>query len=364
MLFRPFVLTLFISFLSLHANDRCLTIEKTIMGPQKICDPFIIKTIKAPIMQRLKGVDQSGLPHYFNKSLPQYTRFEHCIGVYLITRKAHESEKRQTQNQKAEQLAALLHDASHTVFSHTGDFVFSNKNYHHDHSYQDHIHLWFLEKMGIKELLKGTSFTLKELDPDLPQYKALEQSYPDMCADRIEYNLHTALVFGKITLEEIQEILNSLYFKDGKWFFTNKAHAKRFASFSLYFTEHFWSSPFNEVLNHLGAKLIKRALKLNIITEDDLHFGQDNPVLEKIKSSCDSEIQELLKKLETHDKHYKVGTKENHTYHRVSKFRGIDPWVQTSKNAYQRLTNLDPDFKKEFQRVQQKIKEGLYLIIE
>lgn len=364
-----FLLTLFISPIFLQAEPSsaqttkapCLVVD-SLIGPQKICDPLAVKLVNAPVMQRLKGVDQSGIPFYFVEGFPKYTRFEHCIGVYLITKMAHENAKENPEHQ-AEEIAALLHDASHTAFSHTGDFVFAHRgNYHHNHSYQDHIHLWFLEQMGVKDLLKDSPLLTDQLDPDLPSYQALEASYPDMCADRIEYNLHTALIFKKITQKEIKEILNALKFKEGKWFFTNQKHAKRFASFSLYFTENFWCSATNEVLNVWGAELIKRALKLSLITENDLHFGQDEAVLKKIQASQDPEIQSLLKKLKNPAKHYSLGTKEHHTYSRFPKFRGIDPLIQTSENRLQRLSDLDSDFKKDYTRVQEKMKQGLYLI--
>ncbi len=312
--------------------------------------------MNSPMMQRLKKIDQHGIAYYFT-DLKSFTRYDHSIGVYLLVKAA--------KAPYTEQIAALLHDASHTAFSHTGDFLFEDKgNFHHENAYQDVIHLKFLKKMLPKDILESHGLSLETIDPKLQQYKALEQNYPDMCADRIQYNLQTGLLFGKITLQDVQKILQALKFENEQWYFTDKNLAQKFADLSVWFTENFWSSEWNEALNIWAGKLLRRALQLKIITEDDIHYGTDQSILEKIFQSTDPHIQLFLKKLENPNAYYKIGNKKKFTHHRRQKFRGIDPWVKTKGKSFQRLTKLAPDFKKEYLRVQQKMHRGTYIILK
>lgn len=345
---------LFLLFISITpvAAERALEVD-TVTGKALISDPVIIELLESPFMQRLKHVDQHGMIFYFTKMKP-FTRYDHSVGVYLLVKRAGGSQE--------EQIAALLHDASHTVFSHTADFLFEDQgDFHHKHSYQDTIHLWFLEKMGIHSFLKKHDIDLKALDPDLPEYTALEQSLPDMCADRIQYNINTGLVFDLITQEEATEILDDLHFENGKWFFKDPKTAYKFAYLSLYFTEHFWAGALNECMNIWGGDLLRRAIEIGIIAKNDIHFGRDREVLGKIQKSQDPQIQKIWKKLQNPNDHYKVGTAFAHTYKKPKKFRGIDPLVELEAGKLQRLTEISPHFKEEHDRIKTKISDGVLI---
>lgn len=117
---------------------------------------------------------------------------------------------------KIEQIAGLLHDTSHTVFSHLGDHLFYHQE--KEKSYQDTIHLWFLRSMEIDEIISRHNIAIKYLDPDDPKYTALERPLPDLCADRIQYNIHTAVILNKISKLEAKEIVDDLKFHNGVWF--------------------------------------------------------------------------------------------------------------------------------------------------
>ena len=84
-------------------------------GKCKIDDACIESIISSIPYQRLKGVNQYGIS-YFNHVKDAYSRFDHCVGVYMLLKKANVS--------YFEQISGLLHDASHTAFSHFGDYFF------------------------------------------------------------------------------------------------------------------------------------------------------------------------------------------------------------------------------------------------
>lgn len=337
-----FFLLLFFIVSSLSAHTYQLP-----WGKYDVCDSKIQALIASPVMERLHYIDQHGLIYYVF-GFPPFTRFEHCLGVFALLERYGASQK--------EQVAGLLHDASHTVFSHTGDMVFDAQ--HKQKSYQDDIHIWFLGEMGAAKPLELFGYRLHEMDPDAPEFQRLEQSLPDMCADRIQYNLHTAYIFDKLTQADINEILDDLHFDAGKWYFTSPEIAYKFAQWPIFFTENFWASAINEVLNVWGGSMLKRALEIDLITTDDIHFGYDLAVLKKLETSTDSEIQNLWHKIYHSHKYFEQVFDESYTYISYPKFRGIDPWVKQG-DEWSRLSTLNPLFKEESDRIKGQLKKGL-----
>lgn len=361
-IFKRIVITLLgitVFSLSIHLGQLSYSYYKD-------ADSALIKELKnSALMQRLKGVDQHGMAFYFLNIKP-FSRYDHCVGVYELLKKAHASE--------AEQIAGFLHDASHTAFSHTADYLFAAQgNFHENDSYQDSVHLSYLAHAGITPILSHYGYTLESIDPHNKAFTALEQELPDMCADRIDYNIRAAgLTFDKITQKEADFIYNNLSYKDGKWFFTDAQAALIFAELSLFYTEDFLNSGLNDVMNIWGAELLQRAVDLGIISYDDIHYGQDLPILERIKASQDKKIKVLLEKLKNpydyfidqkEAKNKKIKARTSVTKKITKKFRGVDPLVKGPSGEFKRLTDLNPAFKKEYDRVKAKSAEGNTLLL-
>ncbi|MEO0348194.1 MAG: HD domain-containing protein, partial [Pseudomonadota bacterium] len=162
-------------------------------------DPLIENLISAPLMQRIKHIDQSG-PVVLYGYTNNFSRYDHSIGVYMLLKKIGAPQH--------EKIAGLLHDVSHTAFSHVGDHLFYQANA--DKSYQDVVHLKFLAKHNIMSYLPHGLLKLEQLDPDLHEYQALEQDLPNLCADRIQYIAHTAYLLNKLTKAGVEAIINNL----------------------------------------------------------------------------------------------------------------------------------------------------------
>src|SRR5205823_11476012 len=96
-------------------NDR-------VYGDVTIDDPRLLALIACPTFQRLKGIRQAG-PSAFAFPFKTVTRYEHSLGVYWLLRRL-DADLR-------EQVAGLLHDISHTAFSHAVDFVFASEEQNH-----------------------------------------------------------------------------------------------------------------------------------------------------------------------------------------------------------------------------------------
>lgn len=341
---------LLLIFLNIYTSFASGNKIETFYGSEETDDPTISQLLTSKTLQRLKGVDQSGALAYWGY-VPKFSRYEHSVGVWALLKRFHFPVK--------QQVAGLLHDSSHTVFSHVADYLF--KMPEDKHSYQDSIHLQYLKNRGIlAEINKTLKISLKDLNPDSPQYRGLEQDLPDLCADRIEYILHTALVFNKITQKEVASIIHDLRFMDGNWYFINKDSAKRLADFSLEFTEHLWASPWNLAFNYLFNEILEQALELNLITSQDIHYGTDEIVLDKIKNSSSSRIQAKLKKLNNIDRSFKIVHFHYDTQF-TPKFRGVDPYIQTV-DGLMRLSELNTSYKKRFLNLKNKLQAGIKIV--
>ena len=88
-----------------------------VYGTIEISEQVLMDLINSPTLQRLKAVHQQGMPkEYYH--LPVFSRFDHSVGVLILLKSLNASIE--------EQIAGLLHDISHTAFSHLVDWVIGN----------------------------------------------------------------------------------------------------------------------------------------------------------------------------------------------------------------------------------------------
>lgn len=321
----------------------------TLMGNFSISKGIISEAIENKAMQRMKLVDQGGPVVYFERA-PHFARYDHCLGVWGLLKRFGASEE--------EQLVGLWHDISHTAFSHVADIIFKESD--HKHSYQDKIHLWYLSNSDAKELISKHNLNINDLDPESGKYLMLEQDLPDMCADRIEYNLHTGFIYNILTKEQINNIIEHLHFdfikyednnqifKEKKWYFDNITSAKQFALLPIYFMKTVWNAPYSVTLYKTFSQLIQYAFEKNYLSTDMFHFGTDKDILKILETSEDKKIKDFLKQLHHIEQTFSVLNSDEKNYDAIfnSKFRGIDPLVkEKEKNIAKRLTNLDQNFK-------------------
>ncbi len=341
------VLVITASYKNVHTMDLQPEIGDVMVERQ-----LLDTVINAPVMRRIQKIDQHGPPFYLNLVPAAFSRFDHCVGVWQLVKEAGGSLK--------EQVAALLHDASHGPFSHLMDHV--RQMAEQDHAYQDTIHLWFLEQMGIEDLLKNLEncgdWKLEDLNPDNPLYTRLEQPLPDLCADRIQYILHTGLMFSKITQEEVDYVREHLKFADDKWFLTDRKAALLIADLSLYFTKNFWGSVWNFVLYTYFAEAIAEGIKLNLINENDLHFGIDRQILSILEQAHSPYIQRRLSWSNAIHDSYQIVQDGSYDILFKPKFRGVNPWVMTTEGL-RRLTNLDTAYADAFETTKSYCTEGI-----
>jgi uncharacterized protein len=315
-------------------------------GSIEVNEPVILELIESPTFQRLKSIHQYGISYYTTHH-EEYTRYDHSIGVFVVLREKGAS--------LDEQIAGLLHDVSHTVFSHVGDWIFGKEYY--EENYQDSIHLAFLEKTELSGILKKHQMSSDKVAPKEDLFPALKQGRPNLCADRIDYNIQGAYHQKFITYEEAQEIFRDLHFVEGIWVATNKELMTKLVRFSLFMSMDCWSSPINYISSRWLADAILYGLEKGILSQDDIHFGTDQAVLDTLNQSTDPFIQKKMEMVFLADQYFYLAEGAEANACIKAKFSGIDPWMRWEGKIV-RLTSLDETLAEEFCSTKKKMGRG------
>ncbi len=330
----------------------CLSLEllgarvETFYGAVEVEEPVLIELINSPAVQRLKSIHQYGVAYYTTHH-EEYTRFDHSLGVFAILKVKGASLE--------EQIAGLLHDVSHTAFSHVGDWVFE-KEYQED-DYQSTIFRFYLAVSGIEEILNKHGFSVEQVLPKRNKFSMLEQSLPNLCADRIDYNIQGAFFQNFLTREEAQEFFNDLFFVEGKWLSTRKDLAAKLMRFSLFMTEDCWGSAQNYVTSRWLADAILHGLKIGLISWNEFHFGTDEVIWNKLRGSKDRLIQNRMGMLADPLQYYSLVEPSEATLLIKFRCRGIDPWILHDGNVL-RLTSIDAELSEALQKTKEKAANG------
>jgi uncharacterized protein len=315
----------------------CAQQVETFYGLFEVEEPVLLELIDSPAFQRLKAVRQYGVGYYIGYP-EEYTRYDHSLGVFVLLRaKGLPLE---------EQIAGLLHDVSHTAFSHVGDWVFGSEN--QEKGYQDKIHRLFLAKSGLEEILNRHGFEVENILPEGKLFPALEKSLPNLCADRIDYNIQGAYHRGWLTRDEVKEAFDDLEYKDGCWISHQPELMKKIAQFSIFMSYNCWGGSVNYCASRWLADAMLRAIELEVISLNDIHFGTDQLIWDILLAQADPVIVKNMRWILEIDERRVLAQPEEAHVVVTSKFRGIDPWIELDA-GYSRLTSLDAHFATEYE---------------
>lgn len=319
---------------------------ETVYGKFEVDDPLARQLIASAPFQRLKEINQYGVVNYIVPT-EKYSRYDHSIGVYYLLKN--------TNCSRQEQIAGLLHDASHTVFSHVGDYVY--EDYSLGNSYQDDIHLWYLRESGLGVILNNHQFSLESINHKNPEFKALDQPLPYLCADRIEYNLQGGLLRGLLTKEEFDSIHKGLYFDRERWILSTIEDAQKLGACSLIMTETLWGAAWEAISYRLTAEALRRSFEISLISFEDFHFSTDDKVWKTLFDAQDDYIKERMQKVQNIHSIYSFTEYGKEELLLKLKFRGINPFVSTSNGTFP-LTFIDASYSQEFERVKSTMEKG------
>ncbi len=225
--------------------------------------------INSAWVKRLGRIHQSGAIFLVNPKIC-HTRLEHSIGVMLLIRHLGGSE--------LEQVAGLLHDISHTAFSHVGDYVFDNieENYH-EQVFED-----VLRSSDIPEILSWHGYDIDQVINGT--FNILEQAIPKLCADRLDYTLRDSYHAGLVSRKEVKDFIKHLSVEDGIIVIEKEEKAEWINNLYKKLINDVFNLPLHIYANRKLTELIKSGLQRNELVHDDL-LKDDTYLLNKIRST-------------------------------------------------------------------------------
>jgi len=251
-----------------------MKIVDKVYGEEEITEQVLIDLINSKAVQRLKGISQQGVPRKYNPQ-PFFSRYEHSIGVLILLRKFGATVK--------EQIAGVIHDISHTAFSHLVDWIMGDPKLQ-DH--QDSSHEDVLKNSDLVSILMKYQYDVEDFF-DLEKYSLLEQESPDLCADRIDYTLRELVSRGGKSISD--NILKYLIVKGGVFIFSSASAAHSFAEEYSALQLHNWGDDRNNTMFLIFADALKKAIDINVISKEDF-LQDDKYIVYKLENSNDRGI--------------------------------------------------------------------------
>lgn len=315
-----------------------LTINDRIYGTYIITENILIDLIHSPSIQRLKYISQYGVPDQFYH-FKNYSRYEHSLGVMLLLRKLGAPVK--------EQVAGLLHDVSHTSFSHIIDWVLSNGPTSED--YQDSQHEKFIKSSELPKILTQYHYSVDEII-DYHNFPLLERESPDICADRIDYSLR------EFKSEEVLKYKNIFTVFENKIVLIDKESAYLFGTSFLQRQIDHWGNDEGNIRWYVFSNLLKYCLKQKIVSIKDFWKSEDY-IVRTLTASNDEVVRKFLALLRKRS----LSIMPRTSVIVYKKFRFVDPEYIASGKLY-RLSKTDSNFKSQIKKALKANKKGVRMI--
>ncbi len=314
-----------------------MLITDKIYGQLEITDPLALALIGTKAFDRLRRVSQYGLPHKYYAAYPWCSRAEHCLGVYLLLKKLRAAPD--------EQIAGLIHDISHTAFSHLIDWVV--KGDLRKENYQDNIHLSVLKRPEISGVLAQYGLT-PEAMADYHAFGLLEREIPDLCVDRLDYSLR------QMPENAARQYADRLIVRNGEIIFADHDAADDFARAYLKLQEECWGGYEAGTRYGVLADLFRQAIAAGDLTLADFD-GDEEQVIGKLLDIKGKKYSDVLKILEKTD----LSSLPKADQPVFRKFRYVDPKYLSGAQIV-RLSGSDPYFKRLLNEARERDAKGLY----
>ena len=311
-----------------------------------------MELLNSPALKRLKNIDAGGYGPLLARPYPLnskrgHNRLAHSIGVYYLLKKHGAPIE--------ERIAGLIHDVSHSAFSHIIDHVIDSGN-SKEQNHQDNSHDRFIKKTKIPKLIKKYGFNLNYILDD-KNFPLKEKELPNLCADRIDYLFRWAVTFNEITPSAARKILNNLRSKMGNWIFNNFNSAKQYAELFYRLNRKYFASSYSAIMFAAVGNYLKYALQKKYITTADL-YTTDKIVLAKIKKYLNKDEHLNLLWRRMNGKIKVKQNRKNYDAHIYCKSRIVDP-LFIDKGKIKRLSKAEPNWGK---IVRQELKPKEYFL--
>jgi len=318
-----------------------------IYGEEEINEKVLIELVNCNALQRLKGISQMGMPQeYYHK--PVFSRYDHSTGVLILLKKLNADLK--------EQIAGLLHDVSHTAFSHVVDWIIGDPT---KEDYQDNVFSDFIKNSEIPFILNKYGFNYKDFS-NLENFSLLEKPAPSLCVDRFDYSIKE--INWKNNGGFIERIVDALKNHNGNLVFSSKRAAKYFAEgYAACQIEH-WASNEAKARYYILSKILKKAISNKVISIENLGELEDEHIINLLKKTNDRDILYGLNLLRNGFRVEETDSDDGIVLKK--KFRYVDPEILLNGGVV-KLSEISQDYRKNLERLKQESKlEDKILILE
>ncbi len=324
-----------------------MRIQDRVYGETVFDEPVLTELIESSALQRLRGVDMGG---YYEVYFPgsKHSRFEHSLGVAWLLRRFGAPLE--------EQVAGLLHDASHSAFSHAIDYAIISAN-QATQSYQDDVHESYLETTEIPALLTKHRFLMEHILDDAC-HPLKERDLPDLCADRIDYILRGGIAYRVISSLQAKTFLDALSVFENRWVFRDSAITREFAELFRHINHTYYSNIETALMFQTTGDWLAHALAKKYVSLPEL-YATDKEVIGKVNAHLGTDLllQKFWKRMNR-----KTGyclDPDGSGRKTLCKSRMVDP-LCFDAGEIRRLSDIDPAWGN-IVRIESKPKE--YLIV-
>ncbi|MFY0543243.1 HD domain-containing protein [Brevibacillus sp. H7] len=306
-------------------------------------DGVLAELLLSRPVQRLKRIHQGGASYLVNP-IWNVTRYEHSVGVMLLLRKLGAGLE--------EQIMGLLHDVSHTAFSHVADLVFQNQ--------QEDFHEQIFEQVvlhsDVPEILDRHGLQVTDLFQK--SFPLLDRQLPGLSADRIDYTLRDMYSYGKTTKREVDQFLESLIVQEGIICTDSIPRAEWFVQLFYQEVIEFFLDPLNLYGYEMLSQAIRLSLEKGVLNREHLLLD-DETVMGRMKESGDPQIVPLLERI--HPRVRVTESKTNYQFHRINKLRTIDPDVLIEEGRLIRASEASNRVKIQTEQARKRALAGTYV---
>ena len=306
-----------------YPSDDTIIIHDQIYGDHTITEAVLVALLKSPSVIRLSRVGQHGITSFVGLT-PNVTRFEHSVGAMLVVRLVGGS--------VPEQIVGLLHDISHTAFSHVIDWAMTEPG---EPSFHEAQKMRFVATTELPGLLTEHGFQVEGEGSvfDEESFPLVEMPAPHLCADRFDYGIRDAVAFGKIKLADARRIVSSLrVHPDAEspkrlLVLEDIAVAHTLAKGYMAADREVWGNPAHGLMYQQTGEVIGNAVRRGVIPEEQLWKLSDAEFWEALREAADADGKEVMARLERDG----LPSEEGLKLLPMCKIRTIDPDIRQGK---------------------------------
>lgn len=286
-------------FIKVSQINKLKILNDPIYGFITIPNPFIYDLVQHPYFQRLRRISQMGLSYLVYPGA-HHTRFHHALGCMHIMQKAIEVLRFKgvlfsDEEEKALQIAILLHDIGHGPFSHAMEHsIVENVNH-------ESISLLFMDQLN-KDFNGQLDLAIQIFKGEYPRKFMLQLISSQLDMDRMDYlkrdSFYSGVAEGNINSDRLIQMMtvvddNLVIEEKGIYSVEKFLMARRLMYWQVYFHKT------SLVAELILTKILKRAKELTqngivlSCSEPLLFFMQNKVALETFENQTLSQFSQL-----------------------------------------------------------------------